>query len=380
MLVLIVLAILGHGYAWVGGVNRLHAWPGPRKWVDWATLVCFVIFLILPVLVVLDPPDFSGEKFAFAKLSWPAIYFYLCVISGAGNLLLRALHWYRTDNRATLRDWQQQPVPMDADASAIFHGDFANRMARVPVNEALHLKIDRKRLAIPRLSAEHEGLTIAHISDLHMTGRLDRRWYETITAEVSRLGADMIVVTGDIVEKEACWPWLADTLGTLRAENGVYFILGNHDFYIDADNTRQLLENEGLVCLSNRWVEIPYGGGSVAIAGNERPWNPHATDVSTAPAKSDAQLRIALLHTPDQIGWARENDADLALAGHTHGGQIRFPLLGPIVCPSRYGTRYACGVFRQGNTVMHVSRGLAGKTPLRWRCPPEIALLELVRQ
>jgi predicted MPP superfamily phosphohydrolase len=73
-------------------------------------------------------------------------------------------------------------------------------------------------------------------------------------------------------------------------------------------------------------------------------------------------------------------DADLALAGHTHGGQIQFPILGSIMSPSLHGTRYACGVFRRGDTVLHVSRGVSGETPLRWRCPPEIALLELTRQ
>jgi predicted MPP superfamily phosphohydrolase len=68
---------------------------------------------------------------------------------------------------------------------------------------------------------------------------------------------------------------------------------------------------------------------------------------------------------------------DLALAGHTHGGQVQLPILGVVASPSLHGTRYACGVFRRGNTVMHVSRGLGGETPFRWRCPPEIALLEL---
>jgi predicted MPP superfamily phosphohydrolase len=69
---------------------------------------------------------------------------------------------------------------------------------------------------------------------------------------------------------------------------------------------------------------------------------------------------------------------DLALAGHTHGGQVQFPVLGVIGSPSLHGTRYACGVFCRGETVLHVTRGLSGQTPLRWRCPPEVALLELV--
>ena len=84
------------------------------------------------------------------------------------------------------------------------------------------------------------------------------------------------------------------------------------------------------------------------------------------------------MHTPDQFDWAVNHGVDLALAGHTHGGQVCFPLLGAVASPSLYGTRFAGGTFRQGDTVMHVTRGISGETPLRWNCPPEIAVLELV--
>ena len=90
------------------------------------------------------------------------------------------------------------------------------------------------------------------------------------------------------------------------------------------------------------------------------------------------ELRVVLAHTPDQYAWSRQADADLMLAGHTHGGQVQLPWLGVIASPSLYGSRYACGVFRSGPTVMHVTRGVGGERPVRWRCPPEAALLELV--
>ncbi len=87
-----------------------------------------------------------------------------------------------------------------------------------------------------------------------------------------------------------------------------------------------------------------------------------------------------MMHTPDQFPWARELGMDLSLAGHTHGGQVRVPGLGPLVAPSWYGSRFASGVFRLPPTVMHVSRGLAGVQPVRWRCVPEISLLRIVPQ
>jgi len=86
---------------------------------------------------------------------------------------------------------------------------------------------------------------------------------------------------------------------------------------------------------------------------------------------------LLLSHAPDQLTWARRFDFDLMLAGHTHGGQIRLPLLGPIVSPSRLGTQYASGTFEREPTVLHVSRGTSSFMPLRWNCPPELAVLEL---
>jgi predicted MPP superfamily phosphohydrolase len=84
-----------------------------------------------------------------------------------------------------------------------------------------------------------------------------------------------------------------------------------------------------------------------------------------------------LAHSPDQFQWAQENDIDLMLAGHLHGGQVRLPILGAFLAPSIYGVRYAAGVFTAENTTLHVSRGVSSLMPLRFRCPPEIAILVL---
>ena len=84
-----------------------------------------------------------------------------------------------------------------------------------------------------------------------------------------------------------------------------------------------------------------------------------------------------LSHSPDQIRWARNHNIQLMLAGHTHGGQGRLPLLGPILSPSLYGSRFASGQFYHDPTTMHVTRGLGGTRLLRLNCPPELSLLTL---
>ena len=114
------------------------------------------------------------------------------------------------------------------------------------------------------------------------------------------------------------------------------------------------------------------------MAGNELPWFPPAADLSQAPPPApDGPLRIVLAHSPDQIAWAQSADVDLMLAGHTHGGQIRLPLLGPIFVPSRWGVHYASGLFHAAPTTMHVSRGVSAEFPVRVGCPPELAHLVL---
>jgi hypothetical protein len=263
----------------------------------------------------------------------------------------------------------------------MLHGVYPRLLGRVPGNQILDLVVEHKRLAIPRLHPNHAGLSIAHVSDFHMTGRVDRSWFESVVREVNLLRPDVIAITGDIVEHAECLPWLADTVCRLEARLGVYFILGNHDRYVGYDPAREKLVDEGHICLSGRWLLTEWNDAPVVLAGNERPWLKSVGNLQEAPSRDadNLPLRLFLLHSPDQIGWARRHDADLVLAGHTHGGQVCFPILGAVACPSLHGTRYTAGVYREGLAVMHVTRGLSARTPLRWNCPPEIALLELER-
>jgi predicted MPP superfamily phosphohydrolase len=114
------------------------------------------------------------------------------------------------------------------------------------------------------------------------------------------------------------------------------------------------------------------------LAGNELPWFENCHSSWSPPDESSQwELKIAVAHSPDQFPWAIKLHADLMLCGHTHGGHARFPLIGPIVAPSWYGSRYASGLFCRNNTVMHVSRGLSGVHPVRFWCVPEVSILEL---
>ena len=88
---------------------------------------------------------------------------------------------------------------------------------------------------------------------------------------------------------------------------------------------------------------------------------------------------MLLSHSPDQLSWARQNRVTLMLAGHTHGGQGRLPLAGPLLSPSVHGSRYASGDFYKPPTTMHVTRGICGKHLMRINCRPELSLITLRR-
>ena len=134
--------------------------------------------------------------------------------------------------------------------------------------------------------------------------------------------------------------------------------------------------------LGRRWTQIEVEGCPIVLAGNELPWFVPAADMSDCPASDgkSSPLRILLSHAPDQLPWARGNKIDLMLAGHTHGGQVQFPVVGPVLSPSRFGVRYASGTFYEQPTLMHVSRGISGTRHLRINAPPELTKLKLVRQ
>ena len=128
--------------------------------------------------------------------------------------------------------------------------------------------------------------------------------------------------------------------------------------------------------LGNDWTQIDVHGEPMVVIGNETPWFTPAPDLTNCP---QGPFRLCLSHSPDHIAWARAHRVDLMLAGHVHGGQVRLPVFGSLVVPSRYGRKFDGGTYHEPPTVLHVSRGLSGEEPLRINCRPEVSKLILER-
>jgi predicted MPP superfamily phosphohydrolase len=246
----------------------------------------------------------------------------------------------------------------------------------LPNNEVFQVELVERTLALPRLPAAWDGLTILHLSDVHLKGTPDRDYFRFVMDRCADWQPDILAVTGDIADSMHHMRWIVPILGRLRWSIAAFAILGNHDFWYDPPLIRRRLHRLGMDVLANSWRQIDVRGEPLVAIGHEGPWLKPRPDLSDCPREP---FRLCLSHTPDNIRWARREGVDLMLSGHVHGGQVRFPLFGSVLVPSCYGRHYDCGVFEEPPTLLHVSRGLSGDYPLRYLCRPEVTKLTLRR-
>jgi predicted MPP superfamily phosphohydrolase len=385
---LLLFALLGHAALWTGLVNRIHSTGMPRwavKWLSRGSLAA--VLAIPPVLVAIAWPALASTDAAlWPQVLWrQGVYYFLPCI---GIALLVAAFWLRRQiapqSVPGLRHRHSKRIDIAATLGFVpVHGWYASLCSRVPGNDLFRPAIEEVELEFSRLPTALDGVKIVHLSDFHFTGRVGIEYYQEVVRQANAIEPDLIALTGDLVDFAEFIDWLPETVGRLRAPAGVYFVLGNHDLRTrDVHRLRQTLTSQGLVDLGGRWQTVDIRGESLALAGNELPWIGPAADMRTCVsaalgAEHDRPLRILLSHSPDQFAWAQRWDFDLVLAGHTHGGQIRLPWIGPLLSPSWYGVRFAGGTFAAGRTLMHVSRGTCSELPIRWRCPPEIGKIVL---
>ena len=382
-LALAPITLAGHFALWTWLFNRLHASAVPKKLVrkleKLMMLVTAVLAVALLVKMVLSAglwiTNAAGQTDRF--LLGYSMVCWMMLIYAFIPWLGRTLWPHRSP--ALLAN-HTQSINTTKEFGERLTGDRTTGwLARIPGNEILQIHAQHKQLHLPQLPEALDGLRIAHLSDLHMTGQLRREFFERAIELTNSWDADMVAVTGDIVDKAECINWIPQLLGQLTCRDGRFFVLGNHDKRVPLDQLRATLQDSGYTDLGGRTQIATIKSCKVLLAGNELPWiGPAPSDVAARRHElPEDHFSILLAHTPDQIVWSRQHGFDLMLAGHTHGGQIRLPVIGPVISPSRYGVKYTGGLFDEPPTLMHVSRGLSALHPLRFRCPPEITLLEL---
>ncbi len=244
--------------------------------------------------------------------------------------------------------------------------------------EPHHPRLYREEVRLHGLSTTLDGFRILHLSDLHIV-KLGKR-----EARAARLVAearpDVIVLTGDYIKDDGITPepqrWEECTdeairfLKPLSARCGKYAVMGNWD----GPQVMARLEEAGAVTrLDNRAIELKTEGGRLWLAGVPAVGPDLHGTLKHVPA---ADPCILLAHFPSVADAAATLGADLVLAGHYHGGQVNFPLTGPV-CRRR--TPYVAGLYELGDCLLYVNRGLGMHTEaVRFRCRPEVALFTVL--
>lgn len=234
---------------------------------------------------------------------------------------------------------------------------------------------------IDGLPDELHGYTIAQITDIHVGPTIRGTYLEAVVEEVNALSADMIAVTGDLIDGyvENLGPEVA-SLGKLVAPDGVYFVTGNHEYYWDGPAWCRHVASLGLTVLNNQHVVVERDGARILLAGvtdytaggqvEGHGSDPHAARKGAPKCDVD----ILLAHQPRSVFEADKAGYDLQISGHTHGGQYF-----PMNIMARLAQPYLAGLERHGNLWIYVSRGTAyWGPPLRVAAPHEITLLRLV--
>lgn len=238
----------------------------------------------------------------------------------------------------------------------------------------------RQVVVVPDLPPELAGLRIAHLSDFHF-----RRWdgpTDQARELLRRVGFDLLAVTGDFClsssNRRRSAALARRFFSSLRAPLGQFAVLGNHD----TEDLPELLAGTPLEFLRNRCRVVQWRGVPLNIVGLdcaqyrrlERP------EVAMAGRQAGA-FTLVLCHYPSAVRLLAKWQVGLVLAGHTHGGQVRLPVVGCVWSHDSISVRHAFGLHTMGGSLVHVTAGIGTTGPVlvRVNCPPEVAIIELRR-
>lgn len=384
---ILIAALIGHFALHLAIYNRLNALGLRRTTIKRIVKGFIATCVIIPIaIILLIVREMSTEGVTIGLLEHlPTViigYEWVCIgaifFFGVPWVFWRpilALESINAPRKVSLVDVQNavgQPLAMNRRCR--WH-------AKIPFNQIFELAIEQIELPVAGLPKSLDGLRISHLSDIHFTGEISPEYARFVVAESNRWQPDLCVITGDIIDKQPCIEWLSDVFAFASAKSGKFFILGNHDKRVaNPDEIRDELCRVGWTDAGGRLIRLTINDAEIEMIGNESPWFP-APKIKPLPEESTrsevAPFRMLLSHSPDRLSWARRHHVGLMLAGHTHGGQGRLPLAGPLISPSWHGSRYASGDFYKAPTTMHVTRGLGGVHLLRLNCRPELSLLTL---
>ncbi len=256
------------------------------------------------------------------------------------------------------------------------------------------LLLTRFDVPIAGLPASFDGYRIAVLTDFHHGPQQPVERARRAVAYANSQGPHLVVLLGDYGTSEGAmkgisrdlyqqmFAVLGPALRELRARDGILAVLGNHDFYADAQHTTSWLESLGVRVLRNASIEIGGGdggnGGALRFVGIDDLVSGRVSADTIHALTHGDQPTVVLSHHPDVVRYCTQPSVRLVLAGHTHGGQVVFPFVGALVTRSTICTRlHPAGWVPNVFAPLFVSRGIGVQVPLRFRCAPEVVVLTL---
>ena len=251
-----------------------------------------------------------------------------------------------------------------------------SKTAKIAIDEANSLSLERVGITLNRLPKKLDGLKIIHLSDTHHSPFTSLEHIARTVKIANRLKPDMFILTGDYVSHEASYiEPVAKVLGELESEFGTFACLGNHDHWTDPDLITNSLRKQGITVLINEGFRFEARGGSFWLAGVDDHMVGKTDLPSALRGSFPDEMKLLLAHNPIIFRKSVRAGVDLTLSGHTHGGQIKIRDKDKGIIRRR---KLTAGLHERQDSQIYITRGIGTVVlPVRYQCPPEISLLEL---
>jgi predicted MPP superfamily phosphohydrolase len=241
------------------------------------------------------------------------------------------------------------------------------------------VRVVEREVRVARLDRRFDGLRIAHLSDLHIGTLTPKAWGLSWARAANERAPDLAVVTGDMVTSGTDFhDDVGEVVGALRARQGVFASMGNHDYFGEGEPLVRTLRARGVRVLRNEGVVVERDGAALWLAAIDDTWT-RRDDLDAALRDRPQGAAVVLLaHDPARFDDAADAGANLVLSGHTHGGQVAMPFFARAISLASLAHRYNVGFYERGEATLYVHPGL-GTTgpPMRLGAAPEVTILVL---
>ncbi len=239
--------------------------------------------------------------------------------------------------------------------------------------------MERRLIRISRLPTAFEGFRIVLLSDIHLYPFTPIEVVRDAVRLANSFQPDLVILAGDFVWRSVGAAFdLVPVLSHLNPSQGAFAVLGNHDHRKGPKIVAQALAEAGIQVLHNEGIIIQRGHDSIYLTGIDSAWGGAPSPMAAFEQRRGDIVSIVAVHEPDYIRELVPHfPVDLQLSGHSHGGQVRLPVFGPLILPPM-GEIYDMGLYRVGDAQVYTTRGLGTiHVNARFNCPPEVTAITL---